>query len=51
VLSPLRVNNKPNPRIPCIGLIVLVWRDQSKPQQARQLLAPTRDLKDAKALL
>ena len=37
------------------------WRDQGKPQQARQLLAPvygwftkgfdTRDLKEAKALL
>jgi predicted ATPase len=37
------------------------WRDQGKPQQARELLAPvygwftegfdTRDLKDAKALL
>jgi predicted ATPase len=38
-----------------------LWRDQGKPQQARELLAPvygwftegfdTRDLKDAKALL
>jgi predicted ATPase len=38
-----------------------LWRDQSKPQQARELLAPvygwftegfdTRDLKEAKALL
>ena len=38
-----------------------LWRDQGKPQQAREILAPvygwftegfdTRDLKDAKALL
>jgi predicted ATPase len=38
-----------------------IWRDQGKPQQARELLAPvygwftegfdTRDLKEAKALL
>ena len=35
-----------------------LWRDQGKPQQARELLAPvygegfdTRDLKEAKALL
>jgi predicted ATPase len=41
--------------------LALLWRDQGKPQQARELLAPvygwftegfdTRDLKEAKALL
>ena len=43
------------------GLSRRLWRDQGKPQQARELLAPvygwftegfdTRDLKEAKALL
>jgi hypothetical protein len=43
------------------GAMARLWRDQGKPQQARELLAPvygwfteghgTRDLMDAKALL
>ena len=45
----------------CAVSMARLWRDQGKPQQARELLAPvygwftegfdTRDLKEAKALL
>ena len=51
----------PTPSEICCRPAVPVWRDQGKPQQARELLAPvygwftegfdTRDLKEAKALL
>jgi predicted ATPase len=59
--SQLRVSSKQN-RGSCAAIsLARLWRDQGKPQQARELLAPvygwftegfdTLDLKDAKALL
>ena len=58
----LRVNNKPSPwELRAAMSLARLWRDQGKPQLARELLAPvygwftedfdTRDLKEAKALL
>jgi hypothetical protein len=62
VRSPSPVNSKRNPwELRAAASMARLWRDQGKPQQARELLAPvygwftegfdTRDLKEAKALL